>query len=75
MRTQIVALIEYPEGIERGGARLLGRTSDPSLVEKVRERLATERRLDLLKLTPPNRFAKDETPIRLVPNDDEGAVE
>ena len=40
MRVLNVALLEWPDGIEAGGPRLLGRTSDPEIVTKVQELLA-----------------------------------
>ena len=50
MRVWSVALLEWPDGIERGGPRLLGRTSDTDLVARVREQLAAERRQELSRL-------------------------
>jgi len=45
-----VALLEWPDGPENGGPRLLGRLSDPILVKTVRERLAAIRRRELGRL-------------------------
>ena len=53
MRTLEVSLIEWPEGPERGGPRLLGRTSDPELVERMCRHLAKQRRRELAALEPP----------------------
>jgi len=55
-----IALIEWPEGREAGGPRLLGRLSDPDLVETVRDRLAAERRRELARLGSPVRLAARE---------------
>ncbi len=55
MRELDVALVEWPQGREAGGPRVVGRTSDPSLVRHVRERLAAERRRELARLEPPVR--------------------
>ncbi len=52
MRSLEVSLIEWPEGPERGGPRLLGRTTDPDLVTAVSERLSAERHEDLSRLKP-----------------------
>ena len=60
MRVLNVALLEWPDGLQAGGPRLLGRTSDPELVTKVQELLAAERRRELARL---------ESPVRLVPNE------
>ena len=38
-----VTLVEWPDGRARGGPRVLGRTSDPGLVARVRECLAEDR--------------------------------
>ena len=58
MRTLEVSLIEWPEGPERGGPRLLGRTEDPEVVAAVSERLAAEGRKALARFKGP--------PVRLV---------
>ncbi len=52
MRTLNVALLEWPNGPEAGGPRLLGRTSDPDLIAQVREHLAAKRRRELARLEP-----------------------
>ena len=59
MRDLEVTLIEWPEGRARGGPRLLGTSTDPELVARVRDRIATERRLDLARLGPPVRLVPD----------------
>ena len=56
-----LSLLEWPEGPERGGPRLLGRISDPDLVDEVRRRIAADRRRELSHLEPP---------VRLVTGDD-----
>ena len=61
MRVLSVALLEWPNGLDRGGPRLLGRTSDSDLVARVRDQLAAERRQELARLEPP---------VRPVPDDD-----
>jgi hypothetical protein len=53
-----LALIEYAPD---GGARLLGRTSDPDLIEAVRERLLAAQQEQLAQLQ------RQETPPRLRP--------
>ena len=50
MRDLDVALLEWPDGRERGGPRLIGRTSDPDLVQVVREYIASQRRSELARL-------------------------
>ena len=54
-----VALFELPDCPDLGGPRLLGRLTDPDLVEVVRERLAAARRRELSRL---------EKPVRLLPD-------
>jgi hypothetical protein len=58
MRNLEVSLIEW-EGPENSAPRLLGRTTDPDLVEAVRSRLAASRRRDLVRLAPPVRVVPD----------------
>ena len=55
MRTLEVSLIEWPNGPEAGGPRLLGRSADPSIIRRVRDHLASERRRELAELAPPVR--------------------
>ena len=55
MRTLNVALLEWPDGPEASGPRLLGRTSDPDLVAQVRKHLAAKRRRELARLESPAR--------------------
>ncbi len=62
MRVLSVALLEWPNGLEQGGPRLLGRTSDPDLIAQVRDRLAAERRRELARLKPPGRPVRDDDP-------------
>ena len=64
MRVLNVALIEWPDGPERGGARLLGRTADPDLVSRVQDTLAGECRRELTRLSSPAR------PLPNEPHDD-----
>ena len=53
-----VALIEWSS--DRSiGPRILGRVSDPELVDAVRERLAAQRREELARLEPPVRLVED----------------
>ena len=54
-----VALVEWPDGPEEGGPRLLGRISDPEVVADIRKRIAAARRRQLARL---------ESPVRPVPN-------
>jgi hypothetical protein len=54
------------EVLEGGGARLVGRLSDPDLVETARDRLASAQRRALARL---------ESPVRLVADPDDGAGE
>lgn len=49
-RTFQVSLIEWPDGPDCGGPRLLGSTTDPELVELVREELADQRVRQLRRL-------------------------
>ena len=53
-----VALIEWSSD-RSVGPRILGRTSDPALVDAVRERLAAQRREELARLEPPVRLVED----------------
>ena len=62
MRELEVALVEFPDGVEAGGPRVLGRVSDPGIVEQVREQLAAERRRELASLGPPVRLVESEEP-------------
>ncbi len=55
MKTQNIALLEWEHGPEAGGPRLLGRTSDPALVARVRKHLAAQRRRELARLERPVR--------------------
>jgi len=57
-----VALIEWPDGPEAGGPRLLGFVRDADLVEAVRERLAAARRRDLARLAAPVRLVEPQDP-------------
>ena len=50
-----IALVEWPEGLDAGGPRLLGRLSDPSVVEQIRSKIASARRRDLARLERPAR--------------------
>jgi hypothetical protein len=61
MRTLNVALLEWPDGPEAGGPRLLGRTSDPDLVAQVRKHLAAKRRRELARLESPVRPTRVES--------------
>ena len=62
MRTLEVSLIEWPDGMEAGGPRLLGRTTDPGIVARVQAELAAERRLQLERL--------ESGSLRAVPDED-----
>ena len=57
MRELEISLIEWPNGAESGGPRLIGRTADPRLIETVREHLANIRRRELAQIEPPVRLA------------------
>ena len=59
MRELEIALIEWPEGREAGGPRVIGRSSDPRLVAPLRDRLAAGRRRELARLKPPVRLAQE----------------
>jgi len=50
VRTLEVSLVEWPDGPEHGGPRLLGRSADPELVEAVRRGIAATRRLELARI-------------------------
>ena len=63
MRDLEVTLIEWPEGRDRGGPRLLGMSVDEVLVAHVRDHLAAQRRQELARLAPP---------VRAIPDDDTG---
>ena len=41
------------------GVRLLGRTSEPDIVESVQERIVAERRRELAEIEPPIRLVAD----------------
>lgn len=65
MRSLEVSVIEWPDGPEHGGPRLLGSTSDPELVQAALDHLAADRRRELAALeggVPPGG-------LRLVPRD------
>lgn len=51
-----LALFEWPTTPEAGGPRLLGRLSDPDLVEQVRDRIAAAHRRELARLEGPVRL-------------------
>ncbi len=72
MRELEVSLIEWPEGVELGGPRLLGRSSDPDLIQAVRERIAADRRRALAEVEPPVRLVKGSEPPE--PPNDRGAA-
>ena len=57
MRIFEVSLIEWPEGLDKGGPRLLGRTQDSEVVDSVREHIAAARRREIARI---------ECPVRLV---------
>ncbi len=59
MKALDVALLEWPDGREAGGPRMLGRTDDPEIIKLVRERLARQRRAELSRLEPPVRLASE----------------
>ena len=61
MRSFEIALVEWPEGREAGGPRILGHITDPDLVAQVRDLIATRRRRELSRL---------ESPVRLLPDSD-----
>ena len=62
MRALEVALIEWPEGREAGGPRVIGHLTDPEIVARVRDLLAAARRRDLARLEPPVRPVADDDP-------------
>ena len=62
-----IALIEWPSGSHAGGPRLLGRVSDPDLVEAVRDRIGAARRRELARLERPARLVR-ETPKHREPS-------
>ena len=59
MRSFEIALVEWPEGREAGGPRILGHITDPDLVSHVRDLIATRRRRELSRLEPPVRLLPD----------------
>jgi hypothetical protein len=65
VRTLEITLIEWPNGREAGGPRLLGRTTDPNLVNRVQENLASAQRRWLAHL--------EDSSVRLVLDDEEPA--
>jgi hypothetical protein len=52
MRTLEVSLIEWPDGPNHGGPRLLGRTTEPGIVTRVQAELAAQQRERLSRLEP-----------------------
>lgn len=60
MRTEL-ALFELADDPNVAGPRLLGRLTDPDLIETARQRLAASRRRELARL---------ESPVRLVTEPD-----
>ena len=57
-----VALIEWPDGREAGGPRVLGHTTDPQIVAQVRDVVAAARRRELARLESPVRAVPAEEP-------------
>ncbi len=60
MRSLEVALIEWPDGREAGGPRVIGHVTDPEIVARVRRLIAAARRRELARLEPPVRPAPGE---------------
>jgi hypothetical protein len=60
-----VALFELADDPASAGPRLLGRLTDPELIDLVRDRLASARRRELAQI---------EAPVRLVRPDDGDAA-
>ena len=67
-----VALIVWPSDPHAGGPRLLGRVSDPDLVDAVRDRIAAARRYELASLERPVRLVREASKqAEAIPNDGE----
>ena len=62
MRSLEVALIEWPDGREAGGPRVIGHVTDSEIVARVRRLIADARRRDLARLEPPVRPLRDDDP-------------
>ena len=62
MKELEIALIKWPEGREAGGPRVIGHVTDPGVVARVRELIATARRRELARLEPPVRLARGDDP-------------
>lgn len=62
MRSLEVALVEWPDGRDAGGPRVLGQVTDPELVAHVQSLIAAARRRELASLEPPVRLAPREEP-------------
>ncbi len=52
MRSLEVALIEWPQGRDAGGPRVIGHVTDPEIVARVRGHIADARRRELAHLEP-----------------------
>ena len=60
MRDLEIALIEWPNGREAGGPRVVGRIADARLVASVKDHLAAVQRRGLARLEPPARLVRDD---------------
>ena len=60
MRSFELALIEWPEGQDVGGPRVLGRVTDSDVISHVRELIAARRRQELARLQSPVRLVRGE---------------
>ena len=57
-----VVLVEWPEGRQAGGPRVLGQVAQPEIVARVREIVATAHRKELARLSPPVREVENAAP-------------
>ena len=79
MKSLEVALIEWPEGREAGGPRVIGHVTDSEIVARVRDLIATARRRELARLEAPVHLARggepDGRPTSGLPGSSERAAE
>ena len=61
MRELEIALIEWPDGREAGGPRVIGHVTNPEIVAQVRKIISSARRRELVRLEPPVRSTRDES--------------